>query len=69
MRVAVCLVRELFERAEGAGGDTNTLAVHLHGNQVHLLAMLGRDVGVAPGVRVVGRFAGEDVNAGHSKCW
>ncbi len=63
--IAVHLFCKLFERAEGACGNTDAAAIQLHLYEVYLLAALGRDVGVAAGVGVIGHFTGQNVNAGH----
>lgn len=59
---AVDLAGHLFECTDGAGSQTNPLAVDHDGLQVDVLAALGSDVGVAARVRRVGAFPGQEAD-------
>lgn len=64
---SVHLRRELFERAQCAGGNADALAVDFDGLQIYPLAAAGGDVGVATGVAVFSGFSAELTDAGHRK--
>ena len=56
---------ELLDRAKGASGNANTLTVDSDGLEVHILATLRSDVGVAAGVGEDGALSAELADAGH----
>lgn len=56
---------ELFNRAKSAGSNANTLPVNTNGLEVHVLATLGGDVGVAAGVAKDGALSAQLTDARH----
>lgn len=63
---AVGFVRELFERAENTCRNAQTLTVDANRLQVHILATLARDVGVAAGMAKDSAFSRELADARHN---
>ncbi len=56
---------KFLDRAKSAGGNANTLPVNTNGLEVHVLATLGSDVGVAAGVAKDGALSAQLTDAGH----